>query len=311
MADVTVKYKSATILEMNAQGTRTLKTSGKYCEGDISVAYVPRTGKSDVSGTLGESNNVLLEGNLANGTYTFKYKNVNGTYDTIGTYVVDNNIYYSVTKTLTNCDISNNATQVIGGTRYYAVITAHSGYELSSVTVTMGGSPITVTNGIIDVTVTGAIEITAVAEEIKPAYNNLAKPNDTNKTWSGDWVNDARMGSNGAYRSSTNSMVTNTIALNKGDVLYFANTGFTSTGNGVTNGYQIAFFKESNATTIWYGGTPEGIAASYPITFTYNADGTLASMAFNATDKETAYMRLCLAKTVDKYKVIIAKKPII
>ena len=40
MADVTLTYKGSTIAEMNATGSKTLKTSGKYCEGDIGVSYV-------------------------------------------------------------------------------------------------------------------------------------------------------------------------------------------------------------------------------------------------------------------------------
>lgn len=39
MADVTIKYKGANIATMDASGTKTLNTSGKYCEGDIQVAY--------------------------------------------------------------------------------------------------------------------------------------------------------------------------------------------------------------------------------------------------------------------------------
>ena len=41
MADVTVKYKGNTIAEMSAAGTKTLNTSGAYCEGDIEVSYAP------------------------------------------------------------------------------------------------------------------------------------------------------------------------------------------------------------------------------------------------------------------------------
>lgn len=43
MADVTISYKGSAIAELSAQGTKALKTSGKYCEGDITVAYVPPT----------------------------------------------------------------------------------------------------------------------------------------------------------------------------------------------------------------------------------------------------------------------------
>lgn len=40
MADITVSYKGSTIAEVSASGTTTLETAGKYCEDDISVAYV-------------------------------------------------------------------------------------------------------------------------------------------------------------------------------------------------------------------------------------------------------------------------------
>lgn len=39
MADVDIKYKGSSIASMNASGTKTLQTSGKYCEGDIEVVY--------------------------------------------------------------------------------------------------------------------------------------------------------------------------------------------------------------------------------------------------------------------------------
>lgn len=41
MADVTIKYKNSTIAEMNGVGSKTLNTSGTYCEGDIEVNYTP------------------------------------------------------------------------------------------------------------------------------------------------------------------------------------------------------------------------------------------------------------------------------
>ena len=47
MADVTLTYKGSTIAEMSDTGTKTLKTAGKYCEGDIGVNYVkPSSGGS-------------------------------------------------------------------------------------------------------------------------------------------------------------------------------------------------------------------------------------------------------------------------
>lgn len=39
MAEVTINYKDAAIATMDASGTKTLQTQGKYCEDDIEVVY--------------------------------------------------------------------------------------------------------------------------------------------------------------------------------------------------------------------------------------------------------------------------------
>ena len=44
MADLTIKYKDQPIVELSESSTKTLKTGGKYCEGDISVEYVKPAG---------------------------------------------------------------------------------------------------------------------------------------------------------------------------------------------------------------------------------------------------------------------------
>lgn len=43
MSDITLTYKGETIGTMDATGTKTLKTAGKYCEGDIGIAYVKQS----------------------------------------------------------------------------------------------------------------------------------------------------------------------------------------------------------------------------------------------------------------------------
>lgn len=40
MADVTLKYKGATIGELSESGSKTIETAGKYCEADILLEYV-------------------------------------------------------------------------------------------------------------------------------------------------------------------------------------------------------------------------------------------------------------------------------
>lgn len=62
MADVSIKYKSNVIAEMSEEGTKTLKTSGCYCEGDIEVAYSP---SSSGGGGSTETNHRIYEITLA------------------------------------------------------------------------------------------------------------------------------------------------------------------------------------------------------------------------------------------------------
>lgn len=139
--------------------------------------------EGDVFGYVDENNNIVLNGNLADGTYSIKYE-MNGETIDIGNLVLDSNVYYSITNTLTNCTNSNSATQAVKGESYSATITANSGYELKSVTVTMGGSPVSVSGGTISIAeVTGNIVITAVAEENKPTYTNLATTFQTGKRY--------------------------------------------------------------------------------------------------------------------------------
>ena len=58
MADVTIKYKESTIAEMSGTSTKTLKTGGTYCEGDITVNYAPRSKTYEI--TLAESSGWTL-----------------------------------------------------------------------------------------------------------------------------------------------------------------------------------------------------------------------------------------------------------
>ena len=74
---------------------------------------------------------------------------------------------YTVTKNLTNCKTSNNATSINSGSAYTTTITANSGYTVNTITVTMGG--VNVTNSVVSSAnisisnVTGNIVITASA----------------------------------------------------------------------------------------------------------------------------------------------------
>ena len=58
MSDITIGYKGSTIATIDASGTTTLGTSGKYCEDDISIDYVqsnPLAGKFGIAILNGDS----------------------------------------------------------------------------------------------------------------------------------------------------------------------------------------------------------------------------------------------------------------
>lgn len=128
---------------------------------------IPQGQSGDVFGYVDENNTIVLNGNLADGTYTLKYEMSNGDIVDIGNMVLDSTVYHSVTSHLSYCSISNASKTVADGESYSATITANSGYNISSITVTMGGTDITssAVNGsaISIASVTGDIVVTAVA----------------------------------------------------------------------------------------------------------------------------------------------------
>lgn len=85
--------------------------------------------------------------------------------------------YQTITKNLTGCTVSNNASQVEYGDSYTATVAADVGKELTSVVVKMGGVDITSTaysagSGAINIVkVTGTVTITAVAIMPSVSYN--------------------------------------------------------------------------------------------------------------------------------------------
>jgi hypothetical protein len=92
---------------------------------------------------------------------------INAGYDRTISYGEVVAVTYTITNSLTNATNSNSASSIAEGSPYSATITANSGYELISVTVTMGGTDITasaVSGGDIYIaSVTGDVVITAIA----------------------------------------------------------------------------------------------------------------------------------------------------
>ena len=67
MSAVTISYKGSSISSMDASGSKTLQTSGKYCEGDIIVNYQEPeyityyTGTTDPASSLGSDEDIYLK----------------------------------------------------------------------------------------------------------------------------------------------------------------------------------------------------------------------------------------------------------
>lgn len=57
-------------------------------DGNLVLTDMPGGGAGDVTGVIDENNNILLSGNIADGTYVLKYANADGTYTDVGTLVV-------------------------------------------------------------------------------------------------------------------------------------------------------------------------------------------------------------------------------
>lgn len=227
----TLTVKNGKTGAKGADGHTPVKGVDYFTEADKAefVAAVMDAIGCPVFGLVDENNNIVLTGKIPDGTYSIKYDMENGSTVDIGDLELDTNVYYSVSNTLTNCTSSNSAKRVVEGESYSATISAKSGYELKSVTATMGGSAVSVTNGVINIaSVTGNIVITAVAEEIKASYTNLADPT------SADWWNDSRLGSDGSQRTGvTGCVVTNYIELNAGDVVRVQGMNLTTRNSGV------------------------------------------------------------------------------
>lgn len=200
-------------------GKTPVKGVDYYTEADkaeIVAAVIESLGGNPIFGIVDENNNIIVNGDLPDGTYTVKYEMEGGKIINIGNLVLDSNVYYTVTKNLTNCTISNSATQSVQGGSYSATITANDGFELKSVTATMGGSAVSVSGGVINIaSVTGDIVITAIAETFTPSYTNLF-------VQGGDgYILNGRCSSTGANRTDANGcIVSNYIKVANGDTVY-------------------------------------------------------------------------------------------
>lgn len=260
----------------------------------IVAQVIESLGGNPIFGYVDEDNNIIVQGNLADGTYTVKYEMEDGSTVDIGDLMLDSNTYYSVTKNLTNCALDNSATQVVAGGSYSATVTANSGYTLDTVSVTMGGSAVSVSGGVINIaSVTGDIVITAVASEavVEPSYTNLCVEN-------GDgWITDGRCGSDGTDRTgSAGNIVTNYIPVKVGDVVSVQDLEVARGGSLYSGIYKA----DKTAIKGFYMTTDY----SDCVTNIDRVDGAYAC-SFTIANAEAGYIRLCGQRKSDDTEIII------
>ena len=134
---------------------------------------------------------------------------------------------YTVINNLSNCSNNNSIASVAEGESYTAIITANSGFELSSVTVTMGGVDITATavsGGNINISeVTGNIVITATTEEVYVLINQIPLSTDADgNLFNGGqgWKTNTRLSlSGGGETAASNYECTGFIPVKNKDVI--------------------------------------------------------------------------------------------
>ena len=135
---------------------------------------------------------------------------------------------YTVTNSLSNATTSNGAATVLSGSAYSAIITPNDGYDLDTVTVTMGGTDITATaysgGAIIIAEVTGniVITVTTVSNVVYDVTNLVPTSQEKGSTavYNGiGYKNGAYVSDNGADGNDAANVVTGWIPYNK-EVIY-------------------------------------------------------------------------------------------
>ena len=260
---------------------------------------LPSTSIGDVIGNIDSDNNIIITGELGDGTYTVKYEMTNGSTINIGDLVLDSNVYYSITKNLSQGTISSNdATSVIKGNSYSTTISVSDGYKITSIIVTMGGKDISATavsDTTISITnVTGNLIITVAAEEeAVVAYTNFFVQSEGAFGRIG--------GSDGAVRTDApNNFVTNFVAVQKGDIVRITGCDITGllTGGSSTSYYSVGCYDSSKVKL--YVNSADVTDGVY---FTTQTDtDTLAELT--VTGETVKYMRFTCSHSSGSHKLI-------
>lgn len=202
---------------------------------------------------------------------------------------------YTITNNLTNVTTNNSANSIQENASYSATLTANSGYNMSSIAVTMGGTNITnsvVSGNVITIpSVTGNVVITATATQ-QQATTYTVTNNLTNITNSNSAVSVVEGSSYSATLSANDGYELSTATVTMGgiDITSTAYSNGTITIDSVTG--DIVITATATATSSGGGGSESGPQlGELAITWEaggINTSGTVGALNNNETERRTA-----------------------
>lgn len=241
-------------------------------------------------------------------------------YDRVVSYAEEVIVTYSVTNNLGNASTSNGTQTITAGSNYSAAIAANSGYELSSIKVTMGGVDITATavsgSNITITNVTGDIVITATTVQTvaPPSYTNrvLTSTDASGNVYNGTGYQEGyRLNSSGVPAELAGAVHSGFIPYN-GEVIRIWGTTSANSGNSgnYIGMYDSSFAKSyvlsaSNAVT--YGSTWTEKDGKYMLTVDPSQITNTACKDYLASAK---YIRASMVSCTGANFVITLDEPI-
>lgn len=242
-------------------------------------------------------------------------------YDRVVSYAEEVIVTYTVTNNLTNATNSNGTTTIVEGSGYSASITADSGYEVSSIKVTMGGTDITSSavsgNNISIANVTGNIVITATAVQtvIPPSYDNKVDDSinsDKSAYYPPNGYREGyRLNSSGVEAELAGAVVSGFIPYN-GEVIRVwgtTNAAVGTSGNyiGIYDGNFAKTYVLSGNNAVSYGGTWVAKDGKYMLTVDPAALNNAATKDYLANAK---YIRASMPYCTGANFVVTLNEPI-
>ena len=253
-------------------------------DGNFTLTDMPEGGTTgDVVGMVDENNNIVITGNLANGTYVFKYEGADGTYADIGSLVVGGVVQYSISTKLTECTAISGNTNIINADETVTLrFVAKDGFALTD-TVTVSGASHTwdsATGTLVLSNPTADIVITIIA----------TKSGVTNIIDTVGYTDDKRLStSSGSLTDATGYTSTGTITI----PLTLARPVTVRTDG-------VNFNKSNSCAIVLYGSTGtktastqlynKGTSAFNGFTWSFDADGNM-TMIYDSS--YAVYFKIC------------------